>query len=130
MDAEHLKFLTTVLTHVSDFQVDWTEVMKETGISRKDNCATKFRGIMKKYGLDYQKNKFELIDGHKPDAATTAGPSPAVSPTKSTPKKRKSVSEATADDTKTTAKGSPKKKAKGQVKAETVHEEDDGEGEK
>lgn len=118
MDPKDLQLLTTVLIHVEDFKVDWTEVMKETGISRRDNCATKFKGMIKKYGLEFQKNKFQFIEDHKPDNTVPAGSTPAGSnATKNMTKRRKGGSKYNKHDGER-AEDHQRKKAKKEVKTE------------
>lgn len=129
MEASHLSFLLNVLTHVDEFKVDWQTVATENGISRKDNCTTKFKGMMKKYGLDFSNNKFVTIEGFEGIVAAgvaTAPSTPKTAKTKS-PRKRKADGDADASgDVNGVGSPSPSpslKKSKGKVKKEVVAEE-------
>jgi len=79
MDASQLQHLAVVLTHLKDATVDWAEVAKERGISRKDNALTSFKQLMKKHGLDYDNKKFNAITGFEPG---TDGPAAGTSKSK------------------------------------------------
>lgn len=116
MDAAQFQHLTVVLTHLNDATVDWAEVAKERGVSRKDNALTSFKQLMKKHGLEYDNKKFNAIANFE----TAAGGSPAgISKTKKpyTPRKRKSEDE---NEHSKEEKASPTKKQKGRKAAETI----------
>lgn len=128
MEASHLSFLLNVLTHVEEFKVDWQTVATENGISRKDNCTTKFKGILKRYGLDFSNNKFVAIEGFEGLAAAgvvTAPSTPKTAKAK-TPRKRKADADAdVSGDVNGVGSPSPSpKKSKGKVKKEVVAEEE------
>lgn len=130
MESAHLSFLTNVLTHVEEFKVDWQAVATENGISRKDNCTTKFKGIMKKYGVDFSNNKFVPIEGFEGPATVPAtAPSTPKTPKAKTPRKRKAGGaggaggdEEASDELNglgsPRASASPKKKSKAKVRKE------------
>lgn len=116
MEASHVAFLVNVLSHVEDFKVDWQKVAEENGITRKDNCITKFKGMMKKYGVDFTNNKLTLVEGH--ENVTSAPKTPKAK----TPRKRKGDQEPDGE----TGGESPKKKTKAKNKVETTKSEDMG----
>lgn len=127
MESAHLSFLTNVLTHVEEFKVDWQAVATENGISRKDNCTTKFKGIMKKYGVDFSNNKFVPIEGFEgPATGPATAPSTPKTPKAKTPRKRKAGGaggdEEASDEVNglgsPRASASSKKKSKAKVKKE------------
>jgi len=65
-------FLRAVFANTEEMKVDWAEVQKDTGMSRKDHTREKFVNIMKKIGLKYKDNSFTPIEGYEPDAPAAA----------------------------------------------------------
>lgn len=122
MDENQLRHLAIVLAHLNDATVDWAEVAKVRGVSRKDNAQTAFKGMMKKIGLDYSNNKFTLIDPSPVPVANGENKS-----TPSTPRKRKPKQNEDGDSEVKSKSASPKKKAKTKKDVERVVE--DGEDE-
>jgi len=123
MDASHLQFLITVLTNLDGGPVDWAEVARISGISRKDNAGAKFRSIMKQYGVEYKNNQFTTIAGFEATPKSTS-----LSTTKkmsNSSKKRKQYKGDATDD----VQESPTKKRKSEVSAvENVKLEAEDEG--
>lgn len=129
MDEASIKHLAIVLSNVTDASVDWTEVAKIRGISRKDNAATAFKNMIKKYGLEYANNKFTLTD---PDAAATAASETKTKSKPTTPRKRKPKADEDGASEDKNGSVSPKKKVKAKKEVEEEeHEikEDVAEGE-
>ncbi|KAK5956966.1 hypothetical protein OHC33_002455 [Knufia fluminis] len=128
MDATQLQHLSVVLTHLNDATVDWAEVAKERGISRKDNALTSFKQLIKKHGLEYTNNKFNAIAGFDASADGAAGGTPKVKKAR-TPRKRKSEDE-DGDDKQEKASATKKQKAKkaaeGNLKEDKEGDTEDG----
>jgi len=122
MEADQLKHLVVVLTHINDATVDWAEVAKERGISRKDNALTSFKQMIKKHGIEYNNKNFNLIADFDPVA--NGAPSVATKPKKPrTPRKRRAEDE--SDETKEEG-ASPTKKQKVKKAAELINKESKG----
>lgn len=119
MNDNHVQFLIDVLLNLNDATVNWDEVAKARGIGRKDNAATQFRNMMKKYGIEYAKNRFAPIGGFD---RTSMGPiTPSKQGKTETPRKRK------FDENRPKAQetiSSPSKKHKAAARAE-IHEAED-----
>lgn len=118
MEEAQLQHLGIVLSNLKDATVDWAEVIKARGTTRKDNAARDFKAMMKKFGIEYIDNKFTYT-GELPAPKT---PSEKKSKA-STPRKRKPKAddEEDADEGKSDS-ASPKKKQKGEKAVETKQE--------
>jgi len=114
MDAAQLQHLAVVLTHVNDATVDWAEVAKQRGVSRKDNALTAFKQMIKKYGIEYDNKKFRLKD----DFDAIANGTPGVAAKPRNPRKRRSEDE--SDGTKE-EDASPTKRRKVKKAAELIN---------
>lgn len=114
MDEAQTQHLLLVLGNItSEVTIDWAEVAKVRKITRKDNATTAFKGMMKKFGIEYANNKFTLID---PEAVATAI---EKKPKATTPRKRKP--KATEEDAEGKSdSASPKKKQKNKKTEEDV----------
>ena len=132
MEAAHFQHLALVLTHLSDANIEWAEVAKERGVSRKDNAATQFKTVMKQYGLEFKNKKFSRIAGF--DTAAEEGAGSAPKPRKPrTPRKRKSEDDSNDGDQ---GQELPAKKQKsktagqktGEVDSNNDSKEDGGDG--
>lgn len=119
MEATHLDFLRTFLLNLNDASVDWAEIALARGIKRKDNAQTSFKGIMKRYGLEYKDNKFKPIEGFTPEdgAAKATKKTP-------TPRKRKAKDEDKAGMQIKDESPSKKSKVKKEAKVDEESSED------
>lgn len=128
MDDLQLRHLAIVLSNIKDATVDWAQVVEARGTTRKDNATRDFKVMMKKYGIEYNNNKFSIIE----DSAI-ANPTSEKKPKATTPRKRKAKATEEKTDEGNDESASPKKKAKGkkaaEVEAEAANEATDDEDE-
>lgn len=83
MEEAQFQHLVIVLSNLTDASVDWDEVVKARGTTRK-NAARDFKVMMKKFGIEYADNKFSYT------GELAAPKTPAEKKTKAvTPRKRK-----------------------------------------
>ncbi|KAK5459491.1 hypothetical protein LTS15_003619 [Exophiala xenobiotica] len=104
------KFVFSVLKNLETVKPDWEKVAEENGIGYGKNAATKFRGIAKDLGYNYEKNTIRPL-------GDTEIKTPAAAKS-TTSRKRK-----TKDDGESEAKTPTKRKQSNPVKVKD--EEDD-----
>lgn len=121
MDDLQLRHLAIVLSNLTDASVDWAEVVKARGTTRKDNAARDFKVMMKKFGIEYHENKFSIIG-----ESVIADPNltSAKKPKATTPRKRKPKATEGDTDGGNDESASPKKKQKGKKAVEAEVEEE------
>lgn len=89
MDATQLQHLAFFVTHINDAIIDWAQVAKERGISRKDNALCSFKHMLQKHGMEYNDKRFSIIPGFEPAADGLAVSTPKPEKPR-TPRKRQS----------------------------------------
>ncbi|KIW51537.1 hypothetical protein PV05_10247 [Exophiala xenobiotica] len=104
------KFVFSVLKNLEQVKPDWEKVAEENGIGYGKNAATKFKGIAKDLGYNYEKNTIRPLGDTETKTA-------AATKSSSTSRKRKNK-----DDGENEAKTPSKRKQPAPVK---VKDEDD-----
>lgn len=120
MDATQFQHLAIAVTRINDATIDWAEVAKERGISRKDNALRSFKHMLQKHGMEYNDKRFSIIPGFEPAADGLAVSTPKPEKPR-TPRKRQSED---GNDNSKEEEASPTDKQESKRAAETVEEED------